>query len=151
MNNICAWLICLGVLASLGLIIWVLVKQNDCCKNEGYVSKKISQADCGVMGGTWMNGECAFGSLQSRPCTKTIAAKDLCPNLNFSQGPYSSVIQQYVPSTKDCITRSGMMPVHSSLKDACELGASIPIYTAPNVKRQTNGLWDESTQTCLCV
>ena len=34
MNKTCAVLICLGVLATVGLLIWVLVKQHDCCSKE---------------------------------------------------------------------------------------------------------------------
>ena len=41
MNQLCAWLVCLGVLASVGLLIWVLVKQHDCCKNsEPFTDKR---------------------------------------------------------------------------------------------------------------
>jgi hypothetical protein len=29
-NKLCAWITCLGILASVGLLIWILVKQHDC-------------------------------------------------------------------------------------------------------------------------
>ena len=32
--KLCDILICLGVLVTLGIVIWVLVKQHDCCKKE---------------------------------------------------------------------------------------------------------------------
>lgn len=38
MDNMCCTLSCLGVLIVIGLLIWVLVKQHQCCdkKKEGY-------------------------------------------------------------------------------------------------------------------
>ena len=35
MNQTCKVICCLGVLVALGLAIWVLVKQHDCCKKSG--------------------------------------------------------------------------------------------------------------------
>jgi hypothetical protein len=36
MNKLCATICCLGVLVALGLSIWVLVKQHDCCGKQHY-------------------------------------------------------------------------------------------------------------------
>jgi hypothetical protein len=36
MNKTCEVLVCLGVLVSVGLLVWVLVKQHSCCSNERY-------------------------------------------------------------------------------------------------------------------
>lgn len=33
--NVCCMILCVGILISLGLVIWILVKQHDCCKDGG--------------------------------------------------------------------------------------------------------------------
>lgn len=35
-NKLCSWLVCMAVFATVGLLIWVLVKQKDCCKKQHY-------------------------------------------------------------------------------------------------------------------
>lgn len=32
----CNVLVCVGLLITVGLLVWILVKQHDCCKNESY-------------------------------------------------------------------------------------------------------------------
>ena len=51
-NGLCAWLTCLGVLVAIGLLVWVLVKQQECCKkNEGY--REYSGGFSGTAGGLY--------------------------------------------------------------------------------------------------
>jgi len=39
------WIVCLGSLVSLGLVIWILIKQHKCCGSEPYqVYPSIAQA-----------------------------------------------------------------------------------------------------------
>ena len=45
MNDICCWILCFGVLISIGLSIAILLKQEKCCKNKEKFSGSVIDCD----------------------------------------------------------------------------------------------------------
>lgn len=82
MNKLCMWIVCLGSLACLGLLIWIKIKQDKCCKNESYVmypsmsqSKKMLGSNiCQSAACNAWNG----GATQCGMCNIAAQSEDCC-------------------------------------------------------------------------